>query len=146
MTNTIELPNARHPEDGILSGGQLTPDALRAAAEAGYATILNLRDPNEMTFDEAGLVEELGMTYVSLPISGPFDLTAARAYSFDAALRDAERPMIVHCGSGNRVGALFALRATFCKGASVADALVLGREAGLTGMEPAVRDVLIRSA
>jgi uncharacterized protein (TIGR01244 family) len=146
MTNPVELPNPRRPEDDILSGGQLTPDALRAAAEAGYATILNMRAPGEMAFDEAALVAELGMTYVSLPIRGPGDLTAANAEAFDAALGDAARPMIVHCGSGNRVGALFALRAAFCQGASAADALAIGREAGLTGMEPAVRDALTRGA
>jgi hypothetical protein len=49
---------------------------------------------------------------------------------------------MVHCASGNRVGALLALRANRLEGASPEDALELGLDAGLTRLEPAVREAL----
>ncbi len=138
-TTQIDLPNAVALEGDVVSGGQPTEDTLRAAAEVGYASVLNLCDPSELAFDERATVERLGMRYLELPIRGAQDLTPEHARSFDAALRDAPRPLIVHCGSGNRVGALFALRAHVCEDATVTESLRLGRNAGLTGLERTVR-------
>ena len=45
-------------------------------------------------------------------------------------------------GSGNRVGALFALKAQYVDGKSTEDALSEGRAHGLKAMEPAVRQLL----
>ncbi|MDR5880476.1 hypothetical protein [Caballeronia sp. LZ032] len=51
-------------------------------------------------------------------------------------------PVIVHCGSGNRVGALFALRAAWVKGVDVPKAIEIGRQHGLTKLEDDVRRIL----
>jgi len=45
---------------------------------------------------------------------------------------------LLHCGSGNRVGALLALLKS-SQGASDEAALEYGISAGLTGLEPVVR-------
>jgi hypothetical protein len=47
----------------------------------------------------------------------------------------------VHCGSGNRVGALAALLAAE-EGADIDEALDVGRAAGLTRLEAVVREQL----
>jgi hypothetical protein len=49
---------------------------------------------------------------------------------------------MLHCGSGNRIGALFALMAFHLEGESADRALQVGREAGLTRLEPVVRERL----
>jgi len=49
--------------------------------------------------------------------------------------------VLVHCGSGNRVGALLALRASL-DGADDEKALALGREGGLSSLEGVVRERL----
>ena len=46
--------------------------------------------------------------------------------------------VLIHCASGNRVGALVALHARGT-GATPDEALALGKAAGLAGLEPAVR-------
>lgn len=57
--------------------GQPTEDALRDMAAKGIKTVINLRTQQEMDnrgavpFDEAALLEELGMTYVHIPLGGP---------------------------------------------------------------------------
>ncbi|MDH3403738.1 MAG: sulfur transferase domain-containing protein [Acidobacteriota bacterium] len=134
------LPNGAEPFPGILTGGQPTREQLDEASSLGIRTVINLRTPGESDIGQAD-VEARGMTYVAIPIAGD-GLTAANAAAFAAALDAAERPAIVHCGSGNRVGALFALAAYYQDGADPEAAIELGKKAGLTRLEPAVREHL----
>lgn len=143
-TPRIEIDNARTPLPGVLSGGQVTADDLAAAAAAGYRTVINLRTPEEpLDWDEPAKVAELGMRYVSLPtIAGAEGITREKAEKLAQALDEAERPLVLHCGSGNRVGALFALMAFYLDGKDPETALKIGRDAGLTRLEPVVREIL----
>jgi len=138
----IDLPNACQPEANLLTGGQPSRACLKAARDAGYHTVVNLRPPGEFEeFDEAQAVHELGMSYACIPIAGPPDLTPAAAEALDEMMNKAgDRPVLVHCASGNRVGALFALRAGFKQGMNVDDALACGDSRGLTA--PALREMV----
>lgn len=137
-----DLPNACLPQANLLTGGQPSRACLEAAQRAGYHTVVNLRPPGEHDeFDEAAAVHALGMEYVCIPVAGPQDLTADAVEALETALAKAgERPVLVHCKSGNRVGALFALRAGLKTGANVEDALAFGDAAGLTS--PALREAV----
>ena len=72
----------------------------------------------------------------------PAILLTVVATSIYTALSTAGTPVLVHCGSGNRVGALFALRAAWLQGVAPAQAVALGRAAGMTALEPAIRGIL----
>ncbi|RMG42887.1 MAG: hypothetical protein D6718_13295 [Acidobacteria bacterium] len=138
----IEIPNARHPLPGVLTGGQPTAEQLRRAAEAGYRTVVNLRTEGEAGSlpDEPDLVRRLGLRYVAIPVDHAAGLTEDNVRALHEILEDPEaRPMIVHCASGNRVGALFALHARMFEGLPPEEALAAGRQAGLTRLEPEVR-------
>lgn len=139
-----EILNARQPAPGLLTGGQPERSELRAAAEAGVQTVINLRGEGEFTeWDEGALVGELGMDYVHIPVAGPEDLNAEAVSRFDRALSESsDEPTLVHCASSNRVGALFALRAAFLNDHSDEEAMQIGREHGLTSLEPVVREIL----
>jgi len=135
----IDIPNAR-VVDGMLLGGAPSPDQLRAAAKAGYRTVIDLRTPGEPgVAAEKTLAGELGLTHVALPVAGAAGLTDANVRALDQALRTSPAPIIVHCASGNRVGALLALRAAAIDGATAEQALARGKREGLTHLEPAVR-------
>lgn len=142
----IEIPNARMPFDGVLTGGQPTPAQLGAAQGAGFLTVVNLRPDSEMTdWNEADRARALGLNYVNIPVAGADGLTEANARALAEIVDNPEaRPMIVHCGSGNRVGALFALKAAWMDGEDTERALDIGRQAGLTGLEDHVRARLER--
>lgn len=141
-----DLPNARSVADGVISTGQPTVDQLRRAAGTGVKTIVNLCAPGECGWDEAAVVRDLGMNYLAIPVPDASALTPANARKLHAVLEDAaHRPVIVHCASGNRVGALFALRAFHEQGCDVEGALEQGRLAGLTRLEPYVRDSLTKA-
>lgn len=143
-TNPIDFINLRTPAPNHFSGGQPTAEQLRAAVEAGVAHVIDLRPESEDPgFDEPGLLASMNVPYRRVRVAGPAGLTAQAVKAFDAALADAgEAPTIIHCASGNRVGAMMALRAYWLHGASAEAALDVGRAYGLTTMEPAVRQRL----
>lgn len=132
-------------EEGVLAGGQPTPEELATLAEAGYRTVLNMRLPEEDGNTDPAYVEELGMAYVDVPIEGAAGLSEERALQFAEALAGVERPVVVHCGSGNRVGALFALKAYYVDGKTADEALQIGRDAGMTRLETAVAEHLAQA-
>ena len=130
------------PASGYLSSGQPDRAVLEAIAEAGFAAVVDLRGRDEdRGIDERGAVESLGMTYVSLPIPSPAEATFENAAALNEILAGIDGPVLLHCRSGNRVGALFALSAK-SQGASREDALALGKAAGLTRWEKAIREKL----
>ena len=94
--------------------------------------------------DEAAVVAALGMSYVNIPVAGAGDLTPANVALLAAALDghgDSQRTLL-HCASSNRVGAMLALKAKQVDGKSAAEALAIGRAAGLAGLEPVVVQLL----
>lgn len=126
---------------GITSAGQPDEAAFRVFADSGYAAVIDLRtDSEDRGLDEQAVVERLGMDYVSLPI-GSDGISFDNARALDELLSGYDQPVLVHCASGNRVGALLALRASL-KGADDETAMELGKQSGLTGLEPAVREAL----
>ncbi len=144
-TLLVPIPNARIPVAGVLSGGQPTQEQIAAAGAAGYKTVINLRADTEPGFEwEAAAVKASGMSYVSIPVAGAADLTKETVARLDVALKEAvaKGPVLLHCGSGNRNGALLALRAAWIEGKEPAAALEYGKAAGLTGLEPSVKSIL----
>ncbi len=140
----IDIPNARTPVEGVLAGGQPSVEQFEQAARAGYRTVVNLRAPGEKgSWDGAAKAAELGLRYVAIPIAGADGLNAENVRKLADIVGDPQAlPAMVHCASGNRVGALFALKAFHVDGESAEDALAFGLEAGLTRMEDAVRERL----
>ena len=107
--------------------------------------VVNLCPPAESPgFDEAAVVASLGMSYVNIPVAGAGDLTPANVALLAAALEGhgEQHRALLHCASGNRVGAMLALKAKQIDGKSTAEALDIGRAAGLKGLEPVVMQLL----
>lgn len=133
------LANARAVGDDLLFGGQPTPAALAALAAKGYRTVLSTRAEGELPWDEAALVDSLGMRFVSIPMASPVEaITDRMVDQFDALMREAERPLLLHCGSGNRVAGLWAVWLAEREGVEPTQALGLGEKAGMTRIRPIV--------
>lgn len=142
LAQSTELPNRRDVLEGITAAGQPSAAALEAAAKSGYKSVIDLRALTEdRGFDEKGTVEGLGMNYVSLPVDGAASVSYANAGELDKLLAELPKPILVHCASGNRVGALLALRAK-ADGADNAAALELGVANGLGSLKGAVEQKL----
>jgi uncharacterized protein (TIGR01244 family) len=129
------------PVDGITSAGQPDEAALSVFAKQGYTTVIDLRTEGEdRGIDETEVVERMGMEYISLPI-GRDDVNFGNARFLDKLIAQANGPVLVHCGSGNRVGALLALSKSM-DGADDETALEYGRKGGMTRLEGTVKEAL----
>lgn len=138
-----------HTFDGIFLSGQPTPDDFEQAKLLGIKTVVNQRRPEEVTeFDESEVVSNLGLAYFNPAFKGSSQLTDAVLDQTRALLRDAERPLLIHCASANRTGAVWLAYRVLDDGASVEDALTEAKSVGLrsTEYEQIVRDYIDRQS
>lgn len=115
----------------LAAAGQPSAEALEHLGEMGFRSVINLRTPGEAgVADEAGMVEAQGLRYVSVPVS-PDTFSSDDVDAVAAVLRDPEAaPVLLHCASSNRVGAVIAVLAAR-EGRDLDEALEAGRDAGL---------------
>ena len=138
--NTLE--DGIRPGEQRVIGGQPTAEVLREAADAGFEVVVNFRPAEEADpgYDEAALAAELGMTYLQVPVAGLAGLSDRNLRLFHAVLQQVgDRPALMHCSTGNRVGAMFALHAARYRGLDTEAAIALGKAHGLTHFEDEVR-------
>ena len=110
-------------------------------AGSGYKVVIDLRTEGEdRGLDEPAVVRALGMEYVSMPIDGP-DINFQKARELDALLDSYDEPVLLHCASSNRVGALLALN-VFAESGDAELAIATGRSAGMKSLETIVRDLI----
>lgn len=126
------LTNAASPLPGIVTGGQIDSAGLGALAREGVRTVLDLRASDEPRgFDEPRVARAAGLEYVSLPVThaGPDDAAFGR---FREILGDGGRaPFLVHCASGNRVGAMMIPHLVLDLGMPADSAVTVAKRVGL---------------
>ncbi|WP_312786875.1 protein tyrosine phosphatase family protein [Stenotrophomonas indicatrix] len=128
---------------GLYAGGQPTAAQLRELAAQGVRTVIDLRQPDEdRGFDETREAEALGLRYVRIPVAGAEGLDAANLRAVHQALQQSQGPVLLHCASGNRAGAVLGLVNARYEHASPEQALQLGQRAGLKSLEAATRERL----
>ncbi len=134
-TETFGIPNASFPEPGVMAAGQPTGEQLQLLAEEGYKTVIDLRPAEEPHgFDEPEAARQNGLAYVNVPVSLP-TLDQATIDKFLEVMKKAEHPVLLHCGTSNRVGALYYAWLVLEKGAPAKEALEKAKAAGLRSPE-----------
>jgi len=146
--NGVDLANIFEPyfrpDANTIVCGALDDEKVLALAKAGVELVINLQPDDELSFDEASAVEQAGMYYEQLPISGAEELKQLKILAFDNVLRQNHgKKVAMHCGSGNRVGAAIALRAGWLRGRKMDTAMERGRSHGLTNLEQEVHNRLL---
>ena len=123
---------------GDASAAQPSEADFKTFADQGYVAVIDLRGEGEdRGFDEAAAAAAAGLDYSPLPIPDRSAIDVDNARKLGELLDQYDGPVVVHCGSGNRVGALVALLEAD-RGASNDEALEAGRAAGLTRLEEVV--------
>jgi protein tyrosine phosphatase (PTP) superfamily phosphohydrolase (DUF442 family) len=139
----ITAKNVQQFTQQFITGGQPSENDLVVLSKSGVKTIINLRVNNEFDdFDEKAEVEALGMNYITIPILGASGINNENLKLFSAAIDNKEQTFI-HCASGNRVGAMFALDAYFNHEKSLKEAISIGKKSGLTRLESTVKKVIM---
>ena len=132
----IDVPNQSTAMEGVLTAGQLSEEQMVALAGLGYQSFVSLREADEGGSGwEEDFAAEKGIHFVRLPIAGADGIDEAHARKLDELMAAEARPMVLYCGSSNRVGALLALRAFHVQGQGPAECLELGTSTGVTGLE-----------
>lgn len=139
------LVNAFCPIDGVATGGQPTAGDLERLAAAGYRSVVDLRPSSEPRgFDEQAAVKKAGLTYEQIPVTAQ-TLNDAHFDRFRQFVGDpANRPMLVHCASANRVGALLLPYLLLDEHRTPDEALALARQVGLRSQD--LTDAALRYA
>jgi uncharacterized protein (TIGR01244 family) len=105
---------------GLAIADQIAPAQLQQISGAGYLTILNLRSPDEDGFlhSEQSLVELLGLRYIHIP-------TQATAFILELArevlqqIEELPKPILLHCDTGARSGAIAFMHVAIQQGISL---------------------------
>ncbi len=124
------------------TAGAIAIGGIAEAKALGFKTIINLVTAEEGAREERARVEAAGLGYIWIPIaSGP--PTPEQVAEFAGHVGDpANYPILVHCQSANRVGAIWALYRA-AQDVPPAVAVQEGRTIGLKpGREAAVRERL----
>lgn len=124
--------------------GQPTAAAIAQLRSSGITTVIDLRPDQETPdLDEKAEAEKAGLKYRNIAISGAADLTQENVQRFDQLLKEtASENVLIHCASGNRVGAMMALQARWLQGKSAEESLAIGKAAGLTGLAAEVQKLV----
>lgn len=144
MVTQTNITNLRETEATVFSSGQPSKEQIALAAKAGIKHIINLRPASEQDWDEGSYVQSQGIQYYNIPVAGIEDVTSDNAKSLRKLLDSfGKEPALVHCSSGNRVGALITVAEHDINGRDTEAAIAEGRRWGLTKLEPAVRKKLL---
>jgi len=97
-----------HAFGNLYLAGQPSPEDLPLLQTEGIKTIISLRHKKELAWDEASAVEQSGMKFVHVPFAGAQQLKSEVFDKVLKILRDKKQgPVVLHCGSANRVGAIW---------------------------------------
>lgn len=145
ITGWDELPSASKAGN-VTFGGQPSEEAIRRFGAEGGAKVIDLRTHegrDTAGFDERATVVNEGMQYVHVPMSSS-TFSAGDVDRFAAELRSAKGPVLVHCGSSNRAGGMWAAYLAREKGWDTEAAIEAGRAAGMSSesVESAARRVI----
>lgn len=144
--SAAEINNFRAPESDVLSAGQPSQEQFKIMADLGIKHVINLRTPGEdVGFDEKMTVEALGMSYNNIPVSvGDGGINYSNSQSLQKLLDEfGDEGVIIHCATGNRVGALISL-SVFEDGGNLDNSIQEGSRWGMTSerLQQIVRDTL----
>lgn len=131
LPSWVAAPNFIVLEPGVAGGGPPALTEIPQLQERGYSTIINLRMPSEAgVAEERAAAEAAGLHYVSIPMTGSnfalADVNALREALASAPPGD----VLLHCGSGSRVGALWAMTRAVEQGLAPSDAQALALRSG----------------
>ena len=121
-----------HVLDDIYLAGQPTAADFQEFKKRGVKSVLNLRTKEELDFDEAKTLKSLGLEYHHIPIASPDSLTDENFDKLRKLLNEKEqRPMVMHCASASRVGAVWLAHRVLDDGLTYEAALAEAKTVGL---------------
>ena len=101
-----QIPNLQQPQVFVYTSGQPSEEGFRKLSAMGIKTVINVLPENQCVPNESEIVTANNMTYRSVP----FHLSGFKKETiehFAEVLKKAEKPVLIHCATGNHVGGLW---------------------------------------
>lgn len=119
----------------VACGGATTTAALTGLKNDGFKSVINLRLASEAganTDENAAQAKALGLGYFHLPMSGSAPDPAVVDQFLSVVSNTANQPVYIHCGSANRVGAVWLIKRVMQDGWPIDKATAEAKAIGLT--------------
>ena len=117
----------------VACAGATPPEAMAGLKDLGFVSVINFRTEGErgaMIEEGRAAAEDLGLRYFHLPFR---EATPEVTETFLETVADpANQPVYIHCGSANRVGAMWLIKRVRVDGWSVEDATAEAEAIGLS--------------
>jgi uncharacterized protein (TIGR01244 family) len=144
FATTDTVPNLQNPRYQIYTAGQPNEEGFQYASKIGVKSVINVLPEKEWLKGEEQMVTNNNMTYNKFPFD-PADLNMATIQKFGQLLQSQQKPVLIHCSTGNHVGALWFAYRVLAEKAALGVALKEAREIGLTPeMENAIFDRVLQ--
>ena len=101
-----QIPNLQQPQVFIYTSGQPSEEGFRKLSTMGIKTVINVLPEKQCVPNELEIVTANNMAYRSVP----FHLSGFKKQTiqhFAEVLKKAEKPVLIHCATGNHVGGLW---------------------------------------
>jgi uncharacterized protein (TIGR01244 family) len=137
-TQVNDLMRYQRVTPEIATSGALTNDSIKELAKHSFRTVIDLRPEVENTQKEKLAVEAENMLYVNIPVTND-GIDDAQLAAFKQAIAQASPPILLHCATGNKAGAMWASY-RLSEGISPGIALKEGRASGMNlGFEQKIK-------
>lgn len=127
--------NVTRVDATVMCAGATTSEALPEIKKLGFASVINLRREGEPGVDIAAAraaASAQGLRYVHIPIDSANPSTESVDAFLKAVGDPGNQPMYIHCGSANRVAAMWLIKRVVADGWEVPRATEEATAIGLT--------------
>ena len=118
-----------HRCGSLFLAGQPTADDFATLKERGVALVVTLREGDEAPWEKSA-AESAGLELVEVPFRAPDTLTD-QVFDRVRNLLATDKPTLLHCGSANRVGAVWMAHRVLDQGVELEVAVAEAKQVGL---------------
>jgi len=115
--------------------GAVDPAAMGALRKEGFVSVINLREATERGAEvdaSRAAAQKAGLKYIHLPFNAAKPDSAVVDRFLAAVVDKSNQPVFIHCGSANRVGAMWMIKRALQDGWAIDKAQAEGQAVGLT--------------
>lgn len=129
----VEIAGVRNltQAGNIYIAGRPDAEGLAALRDRGVATVIDLRQDAQVGQGDLDAVEQAGLVRVHLPMTSS-GITDEQAATFLEVMKKHDgRPILIHCGGGNRAGAMYGLYLGATGKCTPEEAVARAKQAGM---------------
>lgn len=118
MSELTQIKDFLQISDSISTAGQPTSGEFSTIKDSGHQTVINLAltDSPGAIANESGIVQDLGLYYVHIPVRWDAPNAKDALRFFEAMNQHIDETIFIHCAANKRVSAFIFLYRVLCLG------------------------------